>query len=99
MAREPGEVRREARCATSWTGLIALSSGLAIDNVVVGFSLGLREVQPLLIPTLIGASAVAFTLAGPYLGRVSRRSWQTSATVVAGLLLIAIGMAVACDVL
>lgn len=87
--------QREARQVTTWGGLVALSFGLAIDNVVVGFSLGLGEVDALLTAGVIAAAAVAFSVAGLHLGRASRRAWETAATVGAGVALTAIGAALA----
>jgi putative Mn2+ efflux pump MntP len=87
--------KREARQVTTWGGLLALSFGLAIDNVVVGFSLGLGEVDAWLTAGVIALAAVAFAVAGLHLGRASRRAWEKAATVAAGVALIAIGVAVA----
>jgi len=91
--------KREARQVTTWGGLIALSFGLAVDNVVVGFSLGLGEVDALLTAGVIAVAAVAFSVAGLHLGRASRRAWEKAATVGAGVALIAIGAAVTLGVL
>jgi manganese efflux pump family protein len=87
--------KREARQVTTWGGLVALSFGLAIDNVVVGFSLGLGEVDALLTAGVIAVAAVVFSVAGLHLGRASRRAWETAATVGAGVALAVIGAAVA----
>jgi putative Mn2+ efflux pump MntP len=87
--------RREARQVTTWAGLIALSFGLAVDNVVVGFSLGLGDVDALKTAGTMAAAAVAFSVAGLHLGRASRRVLEHVATVASGLVLVAIGVAVA----
>jgi manganese efflux pump family protein len=95
LLRGRAVAKREARQVTTWGGLLALSFGLAIDNVVVGFSLGLGEVDALLTASVIAVAAVAFSVAGLHLGRASRRAWERAATVGAGVALIAIGVAVA----
>jgi len=97
--RDRRTTKREARSVTTWGGLIALSFGLAIDNVVVGFSLGLGEVDALLTAGVIAAAAVVFSIAGLHLGQASRRGWETAATVASGIALAAIGIAVAFGVL
>jgi len=91
--------KREARQVTTWGGLIVLAFGLAIDNVVVGFSLGLGDVDALLTAGVIAAGAVAFSITGLHLGRASRRAWEKSATIAAGVALVAIGAAVASGLL
>lgn len=87
--------KRAAHQVTTWTGLIVLSFGLAVDNVVVGISLGLRDADALLTAAVIGLAAAVFTVVGLHLGRASRRALEVVAEVTAGLLLIVIGVAVA----
>lgn len=96
--RSRRDASREARQLTTWTGLIALSFGLAIDNVVVGFSLGLGEVDAVRAAGAMALAAVVCSVAGLHLGRASRRHLETVATVASGLVLVAIGAAVAAGV-
>ncbi|MFO8237169.1 MAG: manganese efflux pump, partial [Prochlorococcaceae cyanobacterium] len=65
-----------ARSATSWRGLTVLAFGLSLDNVVVGFSLGLGGSNPLAVATTIAWFSVLFTWIGMGLGRTSRRHWE-----------------------
>ena len=82
-----------ARNITHWGGLLLLAAGLSLDNLIVGFSLGLRDVSALQIATVIAAFSMVFTWAGVQLGHESRRHWETPTELVAGLLLIALGLA------
>ena len=87
--------KRAIHQITTWKGLILLSFGLAVDNIVVGISLGLRDVNALVAAAVIGFSAVVFTAVGLHLGRASRRVLEVAGEVTAGLLLIGAGVAVA----
>ncbi|MFN2369864.1 MAG: manganese efflux pump MntP family protein, partial [Candidatus Krumholzibacteriia bacterium] len=82
-----------ARHVTRWGGLVLLAAGLSADNLIVGFSLGLGNAEPLAVAGTIALFSVAFTWAGIHLGRESRRKWERSAKIGAGLLLVALGVA------
>lgn len=82
-----------ARSATTWRGLAVLAFGLSLDNVVVGFSLGLGGSNPLAVATTIACFSVLFTWIGMNLGRTSRRHWERVAKISAGLLLVGFGAA------
>lgn len=79
-----------ARQATTWGGLALLSAGLSVDNLVVGFSLGLRAYDPLTIAATIAGFSMMFTWLGLHAGDAGRRHWEQRATALAGLLLIAV---------
>lgn len=78
-----------ARRITSWKGLLLLALGLSIDNLVIGFSLGLEGREPLLVAGTIAVFSMAFTWAGITLGSSARRHWERYAEVGAGVLLLA----------
>jgi manganese efflux pump family protein len=82
-----------AQRASTWGGLVLLASALSIDNLVVGFSLGLRRLEPLLVATTIAAFSMAFTWLGIRLGSAARRHWERYAEFGAGLLLVGLGIA------
>lgn len=82
-----------AKYVTYWRGLIFLAMGLSLDNVVVGFSLGLDSADPLLVATTIACFSVLFTWIGMKLGHESRRNWEKIAKIGAGVLLIGFGAA------
>ncbi len=79
-----------ARRLTSWRGLILLSAGLSVDNLVIGFGLGARDLPPLLVASTISVCSMLFAWMGLILGRTIRRSWRKVAEVGAGVLLLAL---------
>lgn len=82
-----------AKHATGWRGLVFLALVLSVDNVVVGFSLGLGRADPLAVATTIACFSVLFTWIGMILGRESRRNWERVAKIGAGVLLVGLGVA------
>lgn len=82
-----------ARYVTHWSGLLFLGLGLSIDNVVVGFSLGIGRADPLAVAATIACFSVMFTWIGMNLGHESRRGWEQAAKIGAGVLLVAFGAA------
>lgn len=80
---------------TSWNGLVGLAAGLSLDNLIVGFALGLGDVSPLLLAGVIAFCSVSFTLLGLQLGHEGRRRWQAPAQAGAGIALLALALAVA----
>jgi manganese efflux pump family protein len=81
------------RRMTSFWGLVLLAMGLSIDNLIVGFSLGLGDVTPLVLATVIALFSAVFTWIGIDLGRKLKRIWENRATVLAGAFLVALGVA------
>ncbi|TVQ10427.1 MAG: hypothetical protein EA364_12400 [Balneolaceae bacterium] len=81
------------KSVTSYKGLILLGMGLSLDNLIVGFSLGLGDASPLTVATVIALFSAVFTWIGIDLGRKLKRIWEHRATITAGLLLIALGIA------
>lgn len=88
-----------AERATTWRGLVLLATGLSVDNLLVGFSLGLGNANPLLVASTIAVFAVVFTLAGIRIGAVSRRHWEQRAKIGSGVLLLGLGIANALGVM
>jgi putative Mn2+ efflux pump MntP len=82
-----------AKHVTQWRGLVFLALGLSVDNVVVGFSLGLGRADPLAVATTIACFSVLFTWIGMGLGHQLRRSWEQAAKIGAGVLLVGFGVA------
>jgi|SRR6056297_2278414 len=91
--RNRSDDERLARRATTWYGLLLLAGGLSLDNLIVGFSLGLGRVDPLVVATTIAVFSAAFTWVGLGLGDASRRHWERWSAVGAGGLLVALGVA------
>jgi manganese efflux pump family protein len=94
-SEDPGEDERLARHVTTWRGLAGLAAVLSIDNLVVGFALGLGSTGPLLLAGVIAVFAVCFTLIGLELGAAGRRRWSRGARVASGTALLALAIAIA----
>jgi len=88
-----------ARWLASWRGLLLLSAGLSLDNLVIGFSLGLGGVSPLLMASVFMTSSVIFAWIGLKIGAKGRRSYQSPTEVLAALLLIGMAWAEWSDLL
>lgn len=84
---------RLAARVTSWRGLVVLAAGLSIDNLAVGFSLGLGDASPVVVATAIMLFSVTFTWIGIGVGAAGRRHWERYAEFGAGGLLVALGIA------
>ncbi|MFW5633515.1 MAG: manganese efflux pump MntP family protein [Erythrobacter sp.] len=80
---------------TTWGGLLMLSAGLSLDNLLVGFSLGLREADPLAIAATIAVFSMTFAWLGLQLGNRARETHRKWAEAGTGLLLIALAAAMA----
>lgn len=92
--RDDGRAEKLARRVASWRGLAWLAAGLSLDNLAVGFALGLGGASPLLVAAVIAAFSVVFTLVGLRLGAAGRDRWKRPTELLAGLALVAIGVAV-----
>ncbi|MGM0541409.1 MAG: manganese efflux pump MntP family protein [Pseudomonadota bacterium] len=91
--RNRSQDEKLAKHVTQWRGLFFLALALSVDNVVVGFSLGLGHADPLAVATTIACFSVLFTWIGMKLGRESRRNWEQAAKIGAGVLLLGFGVA------
>jgi putative Mn2+ efflux pump MntP len=86
---------RMARFVTSWGGLMLLAGGLSLDNLVIGFSLGMGDLQPLAVAGTIALFSMTSTWIGIGLGSELRRHWEQRAEIGSGisLMLLAVGVA------
>lgn len=91
--RESGREERYARRATTWRGLMVLAALLSVDNLVVGFGLGLGGASPLLLAATIAAFAMVSALVGMKIGATARNRHERMAETAAGLLLLALAAA------
>jgi manganese efflux pump family protein len=82
-----------ARRVTSWGGITVLAASLSIDNLVVGFGLGLRGVAPPTLALAAGVAVLVFTVLGVLVGSSARRRWERWAHIGAGLVLLALAAA------
>ncbi len=79
-----------AHWLTSWSGLFLLAGGLSVDNLVVGFSLGLGGIHPLALATTIMVFSVVFSWVGLQIGERAQRSFEKPAEAVSGALLLGV---------
>lgn len=86
------DIEELAARAASWGGLLVLSASLSLDNLVVGFSFGLREVSPLVLAALISVFSMAFTAAGLRVGGVAHDSAPRLAGAASGVALLGLGV-------
>lgn len=84
-----------ARRATSVGGLTVLALVLSVDNLVVGFSLGLGDVEPWIVAATIASFSMAFAWLGITAGNEARRHWEKWAGVGAGVVLLLLAGALA----
>jgi putative Mn2+ efflux pump MntP len=78
--------------------LLAMGLALSIDNLAVGFALAAFHVALLLAVVVIGAVSVALSLLGLEFGaRLGARAGERG-ELLAGLILVAVGIALACGV-
>lgn len=80
------------RRLTRLSGIVLLAMGLSVDNLLVGFSLGLVESSPLVIASTIAVFSMVFTWLGLRLGDHSRRHWERMTLTASGLLLIGLAI-------
>jgi manganese efflux pump family protein len=79
--------------------LLVTGAALSIDNLAVGFALGTFHVSLAVAAIIIGAVSVTMSLIGLELGsRIGTRAGERG-EVLGGLVLIAVGIAVASGVL
>ncbi|MEX2485408.1 MAG: manganese efflux pump [Brumimicrobium sp.] len=78
---------------TSYKGIISLAMGLSLDNLIVGFSMGLRNVEPFLLAGVIATFSVVFAFVGLKTGKYLSKNFQTITKISAGILLVLLGFA------
>ncbi len=93
-ASDPSAGARLIGRVASIGGLAGLAAGLSLDNLLVGFGLGLGDAEPVLVATVIAAFSITFTLVGLELGAEGRRQWERQANLLAGFALIGVAIAV-----
>jgi len=91
--KEEGEGERAAGLATSGGfAVIALGFSISLDELAIGFTIGLLHLSLWPAVVLIGAQAFLFSQLGLRLGRRLNESLQERAEQVAGLALIALAV-------
>lgn len=77
----------------SWTGVISLAAGLSLDNLIVGFSIGLQNFSPITTASVIAISSVVFTFIGLNTGKYLKEHFKKSTDLFSAVLLILLGIA------
>lgn len=83
-----------AQRLTSPGGIVLLAAGMSLDNLVIGFSLGLRQISALVMAATICTFSVSFSWLGLSVGDAARRHWERPAEIGAGSLLVALAVLV-----
>jgi len=86
--REHVDEEALARRVTSWRGLTLLALALSVDNLLIGFGLGARNVPPIAVAATISLCSMTFSWAGLHLGSMVKRRWHSIAKAGSGVLLI-----------
>ena len=81
-----------AQRITTWTGLAVLATGLSLDNLLIGFGLGLGTIDALVVATTMCLFSVIFTWIGLYAGYRIGDAFRHYLTAAAGVLLIVLGV-------
>jgi manganese efflux pump family protein len=79
--------------------LIVLAAGLSIDNLVIGFALGARDIPLVLAVVVIGAISVGMSLAGLELGRRLGERVEHLSELLGACVLVIVGVAILTGVL
>lgn len=88
--------RRPARATNAGTTrLLVLGAVLSVDNLVIGFALGAKPVSLALAAVVIAVVSVALSLLGLELGERVGPRLGTRGELLGGVLLVAVGVAVA----
>lgn len=82
---------RSIEYMTSVKGLLLIALGLSVDNLLVGFSLGLKNVNPLRLALFIAFCSMVFTFVGLKGGKYIRKNVGKYVQVFAGIVLIVLG--------
>ncbi len=80
------------RIVTTVKSLLLIALGLSLDNLLVGFSLGLKDVNPLELASFIGFFSMIFTFIGLKTGKFVKQSLGKYVQVFAGIILILFGL-------
>lgn len=77
---------------TSIKGLLLIALGLSLDNLLVGFSLGLGDIKPLELALFIAFFSMLFTFVGLKTGKYVQNTFGKYVQVFAGIVLILLGV-------
>lgn len=90
LLRSPPEKRIKQRWLSSWRGLTMLSASLSVDNLIIGFSLGLGETPAIVMAAVIMVFSVGFTWVGLKIGANAKRHYAVLAEASGAAILLGI---------
>lgn len=90
--KSKNEKEQSLEYITSIKGLLLIALGLSMDNLLVGFSLGLGGVSPLKLAVFIGFFSMLFTFIGLKTGKYIKATFGKYVQVFAGIVLIVLGI-------
>ena len=93
LSKEDDNEKQLLNKITSWTGIISISASMSLDNLVVGFSIGLQDIHPLTCASVIATSSILFTIFGLIVGKYLKKKFRVWTEIGAALLLLIIGLA------
>ena len=76
------------RKVTSWTGIMSLAAALSLDNLIVGFSIGLQNFHPITTAFVIAVSSIGLNT-----GKYLKEHFKKSTDLFSAILLILLGVA------
>jgi manganese efflux pump family protein len=95
QTRREGEIGGTALArVTTGRGVILLGASLSVDNLVVGFGMGVHGVHPLALAAAAGAAVLMLTILGLRLGGTVRGRWDAWARAAAGVLLLGVALGI-----
>jgi manganese efflux pump family protein len=100
--KDKADEKKLAKRITTWKGLVLLELSLSLDNLLVGFGLGVRSnqpVSPLLLAFTIAFFSIVYTWLGLKAGSKTRNKWPSYAEAGAGFLLVLLALLIWFEVL
>jgi putative Mn2+ efflux pump MntP len=91
--------RAESGPASSLPRLLLAGLALSVDNLVVGFSLGITKTPLLAAALIFGIVSIALSLGGLEIGRRLGGRGEASSETAAGVVLVVVGVLIAAGVL
>jgi manganese efflux pump family protein len=83
-----------AKRFASGGGVFLLAATLSLDNLAVGFGVGLHGASPLALGAAAALSVLVLSVVGMKVGHAAGERWERRAHAVAGALLVARGAAI-----
>ena len=95
--RDEKEVKQAA--SNGWSKLLVVGLALSVDNLIVGFSLGVYRVPIVLAAVTIGVVSVLLSLIGLEMGKRFSVKFDEYSEILSGLILILVAIAIGLKIL